>query len=210
MDRMYRYQRHIYDLTRKYYLFGRDRLLDRLALEPGAALCEVGCGTARNLIRLARRDPSLELYGVDASAAMLATAAGAIRRAGVEGSIQLAVGTAESFDPRAAFGRDRPFDGVLFSYSLSMMPDWTTALTHALSLLRPNGGTLAVVDFGDLAGWPRTARALLMAWLALFDVHPSPAIGPWLARCAAAGEGELRRETIGGGYAQLLTFRRTA
>ena len=26
MDRMYRYQRHIYDLTRKYYLLGRDRI----------------------------------------------------------------------------------------------------------------------------------------------------------------------------------------
>ena len=25
MDRMYRYQRHIYDLSRKFYLLGRDR-----------------------------------------------------------------------------------------------------------------------------------------------------------------------------------------
>lgn len=27
MDRMYRYQRYIYDFTRKYYLFGRDTLI---------------------------------------------------------------------------------------------------------------------------------------------------------------------------------------
>ena len=26
MDRMYRWQRHIYDVTRKYYLLGRDAL----------------------------------------------------------------------------------------------------------------------------------------------------------------------------------------
>ena len=27
MDGIYRYQRHIYDLTRKYYLLGRDRMI---------------------------------------------------------------------------------------------------------------------------------------------------------------------------------------
>ncbi|MDH4412604.1 MAG: SAM-dependent methyltransferase, partial [Rhizobium sp.] len=27
MDRMYRYQRHIYDLSRKYYLLGRDHMI---------------------------------------------------------------------------------------------------------------------------------------------------------------------------------------
>ncbi|HEY0281515.1 MAG TPA: hypothetical protein VGC27_02700 [Rhizomicrobium sp.] len=27
MDEIYRHQRYVYDLTRKYYLFGRDRLI---------------------------------------------------------------------------------------------------------------------------------------------------------------------------------------
>ena len=37
MDRLYRYQRFIYDLTRKYYLFGRDRLIAGLQVpEQGA------------------------------------------------------------------------------------------------------------------------------------------------------------------------------
>lgn len=35
MDRMYRFQQPIYDLTRKYYLFGRDRLIAGLDLRPG-------------------------------------------------------------------------------------------------------------------------------------------------------------------------------
>ena len=30
MDRMYRHQRHVYDLTRKYYLAGRDEAIARL------------------------------------------------------------------------------------------------------------------------------------------------------------------------------------
>ena len=54
MDRIYRHQRYIYDITRKYYLFGRDRMIRELDLKPGDRLVEVGCGTARNLVRIAK------------------------------------------------------------------------------------------------------------------------------------------------------------
>ena len=50
MDRMYRRTRHIYDASRKYYLLGRDILIDRLRPSAGQSVCEVGCGTARNLM----------------------------------------------------------------------------------------------------------------------------------------------------------------
>ncbi len=45
MDQMYRYQRHIYDLTRKYYLLGRDRTIEALQIPQHGSLLEVGCGT---------------------------------------------------------------------------------------------------------------------------------------------------------------------
>ena len=51
MDRMYRRQRHIYDLTRKFYLLGRDQMIDRLGPPADARVLEIGCGTGRNLIR---------------------------------------------------------------------------------------------------------------------------------------------------------------
>ena len=35
MDNMYRFTRHIYDLTRRYYLLGRDQLLEELVTGPG-------------------------------------------------------------------------------------------------------------------------------------------------------------------------------
>jgi len=37
MDRMYRHTRHIYDLTRKPYLLGRDRLIAELGVEGGGS-----------------------------------------------------------------------------------------------------------------------------------------------------------------------------
>lgn len=36
MDAVYRHQRHFYDLTRKYYLLGRDHLIDELQPPDGA------------------------------------------------------------------------------------------------------------------------------------------------------------------------------
>ena len=51
MNRIYRCQHHIYDLTRKYYLLGRDRLLAGLRPHAGDAVLEIGCGTGRNLAR---------------------------------------------------------------------------------------------------------------------------------------------------------------
>src|SRR3546814_13610138 len=85
MDRMYRLQRHVYDLTRKYYLLGRDDLIADLAARPGETVCEVGCGTARNLVRMARRYPEARLHGLDASDEMLKSAHAALARAGLAG-----------------------------------------------------------------------------------------------------------------------------
>lgn len=65
MDSIYRSQRHIYDLTRKYYLFGRDRLIAGLDLLAGGSVLELGCGTGRNLALIARRWPGAELFGLE-------------------------------------------------------------------------------------------------------------------------------------------------
>jgi len=170
MDEVYRHQRFIYDLTRKYYLLGRDRLIEELALRPGERVVEVGCGTARNLIRIARRYPGTALFGLDASHEMLKTAEAAVKRAGLEGRITLRHGYAESLSP-AFFGQDGPFDRIVFSYALSMIPDWNQALKSAAATLAEDG-SVHVVDFGDLMGLGRVGRKALLAWLALFHVEP--------------------------------------
>ena len=55
LDSIYAYQRLIYDWTRKFFLFGRDTLIREMKLQPGDHVVEVGCGTARNLIALAKK-----------------------------------------------------------------------------------------------------------------------------------------------------------
>ena len=169
MDRVYRPQRHFYDLTRKYYLLGRDRLIADLALRPGATLIEVGCGTGRNLIAIARRYPEARLYGLDASAAMLETAHAKVRAAGFGHRIILRQGFAEELSP-SVFGADS-FDHVLFPYSLSMIPDWQGALAAGVRALSEDG-SWHVVDFADLRELGFLVRWALMAWLKTFHVSP--------------------------------------
>jgi S-adenosylmethionine-diacylgycerolhomoserine-N-methlytransferase len=170
MDKVYRRQRYIYDFTRKYYLFGRDKLIRELALTPGESVVEVGCGTARNLIRIARLYPGAEIFGLDASAEMLRTATQNVAAAGLTGRIRLEQGYAEALTPQL-FGRAAPFDRVLFPYSLSMIPDWPQALKAASGALAETG-QLHVVDFGDLAGLGPLGAGLLRRWLSLFHVEP--------------------------------------
>ena len=170
MDRMYRRQRHIYDLTRKFYLLGRDELIEALAPPSGGRVLEIGCGTGRNLVLAARRYPGARAYGVDISEEMLITARANIGRAGLEGRVGVARGDATRFDPVALFG-ERTFDRVFISYALSMIPPWREAVAHAATLLAP-GGSLHIVDFGDQGELPVTFQRALRAWLELFSVHP--------------------------------------
>ncbi|MFA5963568.1 MAG: class I SAM-dependent methyltransferase [Sphingomonas sp.] len=170
MDAIYRTQRHFYDLTRKYYLLGRDGLIRTLAPPPGGTVLEIGCGTGRNLIAAARAWPEARLYGIDISEAMLETARAKVARAGLSGRITLARGDATGFDAAALFGV-ATFDRVFQSYTLSMIPDWQGAIREGAAKLAP-GGELAVVDFGQQERLPRWWRGMLFAWLARFDVAP--------------------------------------
>ena len=62
MDRVYRHQRHIYDLTRKHYLLGRDHLIDAARRRPPAAMCwSSAAAPARNLIAAAQALPGRPL-----------------------------------------------------------------------------------------------------------------------------------------------------
>ena len=206
MDRIYRYQRHIYDLTRKYYLLGRDRLLEELTPPAGARVLEIGCGTARNLVKAARLYPDAVFYGIDISAEMLATARAIVAGHGLTANIKVAQADATEFDPAMLFGVPG-FSRIFISYSLSMIPGWQSALVQAFALLLP-GGELHIVDFGRQERLPRWFKSSLRRWLALFHVNPRDGLEAELA--AQAGKRGMTAviERPFGGYAQHAVCRR--
>lgn len=204
MDGMYRHTRHIYDLTRKPYLLGRDRLIAELGLEVGGSVLEMGCGTGRNLIAAARAYPKAELYGFDISEEMLKTAKEAVSLAGLAHRIHLLQGDAAEFEAAVAFGREA-FDRVYFSYTLSMVPPWRAALARGLALTS-SGGRFSVVDFGFCEGLGSIPRAILHGWLKLFHVTPRAELEAEIKALARTSGRQFRFERPFGGYAQLGTI----
>ena len=194
MDSMYRVQRYFYDLTRKYYLLGRDRLLNEMNLRPGESILEAGCGTARNLIILARKQPQANLFGLDASTAMLETAALKIDSAGVK-NISLETALADDFAFDKTFGLAEPFDKIFFSYSISMIPPWRESIDNALRNLKP-GGELSIVDFYDQADLPAPFRRSLKWWLSKFHVRFWPELMPHVRSLEESGVVSLQIDPL--------------
>lgn len=204
MDGVYRHQRHIYDLTRKYYLLGRDRMIAGLDVPQGGTVLEIGCGTGRNLVLAARRYPDGRLHGLDISAEMLRTAADSLAREAIAG--RLAEADATDFDAPALFGR-ASFDRVFISYALSMIPGWERAVSRGLQCLAP-GGALHIVDFGSQERLPRWFRDGLRSWLGRFHVSPRDNLREELERQATAAGMHVEFETLYRGYAVRAVVRK--
>lgn len=138
----YRLHARIYDATRWTFLFGRRRLVRLIAESGPKRVLEVGCGTGRNLVPLAKALPGARITGVDLSPAMLRRARRATRGFGDRVSLQQA-----RYD--APVSPAEPFDTIVFSYCLTMInPGWEQAIHAAARDLAP-GGQIAVVDFHD-------------------------------------------------------------
>jgi S-adenosylmethionine-diacylgycerolhomoserine-N-methlytransferase len=136
----YRLHAPIYDLTRPAFLFGRERVLERLRAhwshERAPAILEIGCGTGSNLAGLARRFPDARLVGLDLAEPMLERAR---RRLG--GRARLIRGAAGEVDAGG------PFDIVLLSYVLTMTGAAQSRCIAAAHAALAPGGLLGVVDF---------------------------------------------------------------
>jgi S-adenosylmethionine-diacylgycerolhomoserine-N-methlytransferase len=165
MDRRYRYQRHVFDLSRKFILLGRERAIAALRLDHARSVLEIGCGTGRNLKFMADAHPTLRLTGTDISGEMLKSARAKLVRARLDNRVSLQQGDAVT----------QPIGGksqrVLMSYSLSMMPDWRRALAIAIDTLEA-GGVLAIVDFGNFGGLPDWLAEACIETLSRQDAPP--------------------------------------
>lgn len=202
MDAMYRYQRHFYDATRRFYLLGRDRLIEKMMISDGDRIAEIGCGTGRNLAILAGRYPRSNFYGLDASGEMLATAAANLA---AFSNVTLTRELAEDLDHRKTFGLDDPLDAIFFSYSITMIPAWRESVLRALANLK-GGGRLYIVDFYDQRELPRLFRFLLKAWLRKFHVQFWSELMPFLHRLDIDGRATLEIESVARRYAFIATL----
>ncbi len=206
MDRMYRYQRYIYDATRKYYLFGRDTMIRELAAPTGASVLEIGCGTGRNLAMIGDLYPGVHLFGLDISAEMLTSARAKLGRRGRRDATLIA---ADATNFSAADFGESGFERIVISYALSMIPEWERAIDAAIAALKP-GGSLHIADFGQQEGWPGGFRSLLQAWLRRFHVTPREMLFEVLRRNGERHGAALELKSIGRGYAWLAVYRRPA
>ncbi|MBX2812547.1 MAG: class I SAM-dependent methyltransferase [Myxococcales bacterium] len=165
LNRYYGVSRRIYDLTRRYFLLGREAAIAHLVEEQWETLIEVGPGTGRNLRKLKNKRPNASYGGVEASDAMLEHAKIKVPFA------RMVHGFAETADMTSILGKAP--DRILFAYCLSMVQEPLAALEHCRRQLAP-GGEVVVVDFGDLSGWPSIPREYFRSFLDTFHVRPLP------------------------------------
>lgn len=208
MDRHYRYQRYIYDSTRTHYLIGRKHLIRKVEPKAGESVLEIGCGTAWNLARIAKRYPQARVYGVDVSSAMLQTAEASLKRQGLNDRVILHQGDATNFDPAATLGQAQ-FDRVIFSYALSMIPCWREALAHAADLIAP-GGALHIVDFGQCEKLPQAFKRGLFAFLKHYTVVPRADLEAVVREIAAARGLSCEILRLHRGYTDYAVLRRAS
>ncbi len=198
VQRFYRYHAYVYDSTRWMILHGRRRAVERMELRPDARVLEIGCGTGLNFrYMIDRLDPDQgRLTGLDFSNDMLDRARRRAERS-EWGNVELTQGDATQLD----LGRE--FDGILFAYSLTMIPDWRAALARAKAHLAPNG-RMVVLDFCDFRGWGPMGP-VMRGWLRANHVDT---LQPYADEFVKLFE-EARVERWMGGYNFTATGRRT-
>lgn len=215
LEGFYAGQAASYDRFRERLLHGRDDLLARLPLRPGASLVELGAGTGRNLEPIADRIPGLSaVYLVDLCPSLLAVAR---QRIAARGWSNVSAVEADATTWRPPL----PVDAVVCAYSLSMMPDWRATVANACAMLKPDG-MLAVVDFtvvdsatAFLSGTQKQPAALRWAWRRWFGhdgVHPDAALLPHLSGTMqtvhlAVGRGRIPYLPLRAAYAQYIGIR---
>jgi SAM-dependent methyltransferase len=112
---------------------------EQLALGPGDALLDLGCGRGEVACALAPRvQPGGRVVGIDASEAMLADARARADAAGVEVTFRIGDGL-DLGEP------DASFDAVRAERVLQWIPDTDAAVAELVRILRP-GGRISLID----------------------------------------------------------------
>jgi S-adenosylmethionine-diacylgycerolhomoserine-N-methlytransferase len=187
LESFYKGQAGHYDAFRKRLLHGRQDMFNGLELPEDAVWADFGGGTGSSLEFMGGQlDRVKKGYIVDLSPSLLEMADERIRAQGYS-QIETVEADVTTFEPA-----EGALDVATFSYSLTMIPDWFSAVEQAWRLLRP-GGVLGVVDFFVSRKYPADSftrhgwltRSLWPLWFASDNVNLSPDHVPYLhTKCA--------------------------
>jgi S-adenosylmethionine-diacylgycerolhomoserine-N-methlytransferase len=184
LESFYAGQADSYDRFRRRLLQGREELWQSLDVPEEGTWVDLGGGTGANLKLFGDQLAKLRrVYLVDLSPSLLAVARKRLVQCNIR-NVDLVEADATQFRPESG-----PVDVVTFSYSLTMIPDWFSAIDNALAMLRP-GGRIGVVDFyvsrkHPAAGMNRhrwLTRAFWPLWFGCDSVFLSPDHAPYLHR----------------------------
>jgi ubiquinone/menaquinone biosynthesis C-methylase UbiE len=123
--------------------FGRGAM-DRLVLEPGFRVLDVGCGTGPTTVELARRvAPGGTALGIDIAPSMLEAARARADREGVD-TAEFVVGDAQAYD----LG-EGTFDAVFSRFGVMFFADPAAAFANLRRAIR-DGGRVAFACWQDV------------------------------------------------------------
>ncbi|MEM7677979.1 MAG: bifunctional demethylmenaquinone methyltransferase/2-methoxy-6-polyprenyl-1,4-benzoquinol methylase UbiE [Myxococcota bacterium] len=163
-----------YDLLNRLNSMGLDQrwrriLVDALQLAPGHRVLDLATGTADLPLAFVRREPELNVVGLDPSTGMLDMGRKKVTKASLDERIELVEGDAQAlqFD-------DASFDRVSMSFGIRNVPDRAKALAEIARVLKP-GGRAAILELSV----PKNG---LMAALARLHIqYFVPAVGALLS-----------------------------
>jgi len=190
LESFYAHQAGDYDAFRKRLLSGREELMADVAARSsgkGGVWVDMGGGTGANLEMMG--DEAVmsfaKVYVVDLCGPLLEVARKRCEEHGWH-NVEVVEADATTWVPDEGYAQ---IDVITFSYSLTMIPDWYSAIEHATALLQPDG-VIGVADFyiarkhppPEMAANSWLQRTFWPAWFAMDDVRLNADHLPFLQR----------------------------
>lgn len=176
LDAFYAPQAKQYDQFRKGFLWGREPLLRSLAArlkgKTDLTWVDLGGGTAENVAMMSKYMPLdnfKQIYVVDLCSSLCRVAENKAREKGWD-NVSIVEGDACTFSPKESGS----ITVVTFSYSLSMIPPFLSAVDNAINMLDDKVGLFGIADFYVSSKFDLPLRqhpwSRRFFWRSIFDI----------------------------------------
>ncbi len=196
---IYRLWAPIYDSTvNHFFMPGRGRAMELLALKEGERVLLVGVGTGADLPLLPE---GVEVTGIDLSPEMLAKAR--LKRTSDRVAVHLIEGDAQTL-----LVDEASFDAVILNLILSVIPDGNACLRSALQALKPGGRVVIFDKFLPEEKHPSRLRSFINLFSTILGTDINRRLGDLLMDCPC----EIIHDepSIAGGVYRVVLLKRSA